>query len=73
MNSNKEENELLFVMENEEFPNKDFSFLFTTENFHLPSYVLGKTDTTSTVMVSFIPKFCDLNVDDAYKSQLENK
>lgn len=47
--------------------------MYTTEDFHLPSFVQGKTDTSTTVMLSFIPKFCDLNITDAYKSYLEQK
>lgn len=55
------------------YPNKDFSFLYTTENFHLPSYVFGRNDASSTAMLSFIPKFCSLNINDAYKASIENK
>ena len=51
-------------------PNKDFTFLYTTEDFHLPSYVLGKTDCSSTVMLSFIPRFCSLDINDAYKASV---
>lgn len=51
-------------------PNKDFLFLYTTEDFHLPSFVLGRTDVSSTAMLSFIPKFCQLKVDDAYKAAM---
>lgn len=60
-------------MEKSQVPNRDFSFLYTTEDFHLPGYVLGNTDTSSTVMLSFIPKFCELNVSDAYKAAIANK
>lgn len=55
-------------MEKIEKPNKDFIFLYTTENFHLPSCVIGGTDSSTSVMLSFIPKFCSLNVDDALRS-----
>ena len=44
--------------------------MYTTEDFHLPGYVLGKTDASSTVMLSFIPKFCTLNLNDAYKASV---
>lgn len=47
--------------------------LFTVENFHLPSYVLGRTDVSSTVMLSFIPKFCELSLDDAMKASFSKK
>ena len=42
-----------------------FSFRYSTEDFALPSYTLGRTDAGSTVMVSFIPKFCALDLKDA--------
>lgn len=54
-------------------PNKDFIFLYTTEDFQIPSYVLGTTDVSSTVMLSIIPKFCSLALDDAYKASIANK
>ena len=60
-------------MEKSQVPNKDFVFVYTTENFHLPSYVVGATDTSSTVMLSFIPKFCTLELTDAYKAAIESK
>jgi hypothetical protein len=60
-------------MANAETPNKDFTFVYTTEDFHLPGYVLGNTDVSSTVMLSFIPKFCTLDVNDAYKASIANK
>ena len=48
-------------------------FSFTTEDFELPSSVFGKTDSGSTAMLSFIPKFCHLNIDDAYKASIAEK
>ncbi len=60
-------------MQKSQIPNKDFFFVYTTEDFHLPSYVLGSTDISSTVMLSFIPKFCNLDVNDAYKASVVNK
>lgn len=54
-------------------PNKDFVFMYTTEDFHLPSYVHGKTDSTSTVMLSFIPKFFNLAINDVFEAQTEGK
>lgn len=59
-------------MEKSQIPNKDFEFVYTTEDFQVPSFVVGKTDTTSTVMLSFIPKFCNMDVTDAYKAYIEN-
>ena len=54
-------------------PNKDFFFTYTTEDFERPSYVFGNTDASSTALVSFIPKFCPLNLDDAYQASTEGK
>jgi hypothetical protein len=51
-------------------PNKDFTFTYTTEDYQLPSYVLGRTDQSSTALLSFIPKFCDLSINDAYKASV---
>lgn len=73
LNQNEHGTETLLVMAKDETPNKDFTFVYTTEDFHLPSYVLGSTDTSSTVMLSFIPKFCTLEINDAYKASIENK
>lgn len=54
-------------------PNKDFCFSYTTEDFQLPSCVFGRTDVGSTAMLSFIPKFCPLSIDDAYKASIAGK
>jgi hypothetical protein len=54
----------------ETVPNKDFYFIYTTEEFQLPSYVYGSTDVSSSAMLSFIPKFCSLDLDDAYKASV---
>ena len=48
-------------------------FLYTTENFHLPSHVLSNTDASSTIMLSFIPKFCTMSISDAYKASIKDK
>ena len=52
-------------------PNKDFIFKYTTSDFELPSYVLGRTDISSTAMLSFIPKFCSLSLNDAYTASVQ--
>ena len=54
-------------------PNRDFTFSFTTEDFELPSTVFGRTDAGSTAMLSFVPKFCSLSIDDAYKASIADK
>jgi hypothetical protein len=48
----------------------EFTFLYSTECFEIPTYTLGRTDAGSTVMVSFIPKFCPLSLSDAQVSAL---
>ena len=45
-------------------------FMYTTERFEEPSYSLGRTDLGTSVMVSFIPKFCELNLEDAKRAAL---
>jgi uncharacterized protein with von Willebrand factor type A (vWA) domain len=35
--------------------------------------VVGKTDVSSTVMLSFIPKFCPMNISDAYKAEISHE
>lgn len=35
--------------------------------------MLGRTDTSVSAAVSFIPKFCDLTINDAVRMQLEGK
>jgi len=52
-------------------PNKDFVFLYTTQLFELPNYVFGRTDVSSSAMLSFIPEFCSLNIDDAYNASVK--
>lgn len=39
----------------------------------MPTFVVGNTDESTTVMVSFIPKFCQLNLGDAEKAAIQNK
>ena len=73
ISQNEAGTETTLVLAEAEKPNKDFSFLYTTENFHLPSSVVGHTDTSASVMLSFIPRFCSLDIDDAYKAQITNK
>ena len=38
-------------MANELIPNKDFTFVYTTENYQLPSVVYGENDIGSTAIV----------------------
>ena len=52
---------------------KDFIFNYTTEDFHLPSFTFGKTDATSTAILSFIPKFCQLSLSDAFRASLSGE
>ena len=52
---------------------KDFIFNYTTEDYHLPNFAFGKTDAVSTAVLSFIPKFSHLSLDDARKASLNGK
>lgn len=63
----------VFSLEKSEIPNKDFVFVFTPEDFELPSYVVGENEDSTTVMVSFIPKFSELKFEEAYKNFKEKK
>ena len=60
-------------MSNACLPNKDFVFSYTTEDHQLPSSVLGRTDAGSTAILSFVPKFCDMSIDDAYRASVGGK
>lgn len=73
LSQNENQTETILCLSKEEKPNMDLFLLFTVENFHLPSYVLGRTDVSSTAMLSFIPKFCELSLDDAMKASLSKK
>ena len=64
---------MLIASAKEEEESPIFEFYYTTHDFHLPSCVAGGTDTSSTLMLSFIPKFCSLNLSDAYKASIENQ
>lgn len=54
-------------------PNKSFIFRYTVGDFHLPNHSFGKTDSTSSAVLSFIPKFSELSIDDAYKAAVAGK
>lgn len=73
VSQNDAQTESQLVMTNSCVPNKDFYFSYTTQDFELPSYVFGRTDAGSTAMISFIPKFCPLSIDDAYKASVKGK
>lgn len=63
--------ESVFALEKACVPNKDFVFTYTIEDYQLPSCVFGRTDSGSSAMLSFIPKFCTLSLDDAYKASVK--
>ena len=73
VSQNDTQTDSVFAMAKNTVPNKDFFFRFTTEDYQLPNFVLGRSDAGSTAMVSFIPKFCTLNLDDAYKASVMGK
>jgi uncharacterized protein with von Willebrand factor type A (vWA) domain len=54
-------------------PNKDFTFIYTTQNYHKPTSVYSKTDTSQTLLVSFIPRFNDLELSDAEQMEREGR
>lgn len=70
ISQNDSQTQSIFAMTSQCAPNKDFVFSYTTEDYHLPCYVLGRTDFSSTALISFVPKFCDLNINDAYKASV---
>lgn len=63
--------ESVFVLEKACIPNKDFVFSYTTEEYQLPNYVFGRTDHSSSAMLSFIPKFCSMSINDAYMASVK--
>lgn len=71
--SNDQNTELSLTLDKGQTLDKAFSFIYTTQDFELPSYLLGHSDIGSSVMVSFIPKFCELNLKDAELAALDNK
>lgn len=54
-------------------PNRDFVFSYSTEDFQLPSVVFGRTDAGSSAVLSLVPRFCSLSLDDAYRAAVEGK
>lgn len=59
--------ELMMVLPASERPTGDFVFLYSTERFEEPSLLYGRTDVGSCCLVSFVPRFNDLTVEDAYE------
>lgn len=73
LSMNEAKTESTFVMEETCRPNKDFYFDYATENFNEPTAVLGRTDISLSAVVSFIPRFCDLTLNDAVRMQMDGK
>lgn len=69
--ANDQSTDLQLTLGEGETLHKAFCFIFTTEEFELPSYTLGRTDAGSSVMVSFIPKFCPLSLEDAQAAAVQ--
>ena len=59
--------EKVFVLAKESIPNKDFVFVYTPENFELPTYVVGENEDSTTIMASFIPKFSEVKPEEGYR------
>jgi len=68
---NKLSYEISLVLPESERPTGDFIFVYTTEDFNLPSVTCGKTDTSRSCLLSLIPKFCELEASDAEKMQMK--
>ena len=47
--------------------------MYSTEDFHLPSYTMGKSNEVTKVMLSFIPKYFAENVQDIKKAAKEKQ
>ena len=73
LSSNNKKTKMEFTLDKKCIPNKDFVFTYTTADFELPSSVLGKSDAGSSAMLSFIPKFSHISIDDAYQASVEGK
>ena len=58
------------VSEKEMVPNKDFCLCYTFSHFDQPSVLVGEVDHQTQAVVSFVPKFCQLEVEDAKKYAL---
>lgn len=63
----------VFALDKDTIPNRDFVFVYTPEEFNLPAYVVGQNNDSTTILVSFIPKFSEVKVEDAYKKLQDNK
>jgi hypothetical protein len=44
-----------------------------TEDFHLPTYTYGRNDSSSSVILSFIPRFWETNINEAYEASKKGK
>lgn len=60
-------------MSQECVPNKDFVFVYSVDSYEEPSHVLGRTDTSQSVMLSFIPKFHKFSASEAYDNVVHKK
>lgn len=69
---NDAETSLELTMDNDTL-DRDFSLIYTTDHFQLPSFVSSNTDASTSVMVSFIPKFCPLSLDDAMNAAVNHQ
>lgn len=68
---NKGSAEMTLVLPQSEVPSTDFVFTYTTADFELPSLTRGRTDVSESCLVSLIPKYSQLTLDDAKKLQAE--
>jgi uncharacterized protein YegL len=59
--------------EKELSPNRDFAICYTFDNFEKPSVLLSQSDNNTRAVVSLVPKFCQLSVNDAVEQARERK
>jgi len=49
-------------------PSKNFVLLFRNEEINMPNVMLGSNDTNTCALVTFVPDFTNLSIEDAYKA-----
>jgi hypothetical protein len=70
--TNNNETSYTFAEQNV-LPDRDFSLYYTLDNHTKPVYSISHLDNNTTAAISFIPKYCPLSLDDAYKQHLKGK
>lgn len=73
LSRNERGTEVLLALPESEVPTGDFVLLYTTEDFEQPQLVRGRTDTSQSCLLSFIPRFNQLSLTDAERMELEKR